>query len=88
MKMIVAIIRDSDNDPVTEALINADFRVTRIASTGGFLRHGMSTLMIGVEDEKVDEAIEIIRDSTQPEVEPGIKRATLFVLPVSKFTQL
>jgi uncharacterized protein YaaQ len=88
MKMIVAIIRDSDNDPVTEALIKADFRVTRIASTGGFLRHGMSTLMIGVEDEKVEEAIEIIRDSTQPEVEPGIKRATLFVLPVNKFTQL
>ncbi|MEJ2707541.1 MAG: cyclic-di-AMP receptor [Anaerolineales bacterium] len=88
MKMIVAIIRDSDNDPVTEALINADFRVTRIASTGGFLRHGMSTLMIGVEDEKVEEAIEIIRDSTQPEVEPGIKQATLFVLPVNKFTQL
>jgi uncharacterized protein YaaQ len=88
MKMIVAIIRDNDNDPVTEALINADFRVTRIASTGGFLRHGMSTLMIGVEDEKVEEAIEIIRDSTQPEVEPGIKRATLFVLPVNKFTQL
>jgi len=88
MKMIVAIIRDSDNDPVTKALIDADFRVTRIASTGGFLRHGMSTLMIGVEDEKVDAAIEVVRESTQPEVEPGIKRATLFVLPVNNFTQI
>ena len=36
MKMIIAIIRDQDNDAVSHALIGADFRVTRIASSGGF----------------------------------------------------
>ena len=36
MKLIIAIIRDIDNDPVSQNLIAAGFRVTRIASTGGF----------------------------------------------------
>jgi uncharacterized protein YaaQ len=88
MKLIVAIIRDSDNEPVSQALIGSGFRVTRVASTGGFLRRGSTTLMIGVAEERVDEAIEIMRNTTVPPVEPGMKRATLFVLQVENFTQL
>ncbi len=88
MKMIVAIIHDSDNEPVSQALISAGLRVTRIASTGGFLRRGSSTLMIGLEEEKVDEAIQIIRDNTSPPDEPGMRRATLFVLNVDHFSQI
>jgi uncharacterized protein YaaQ len=88
MKMIIAIVRDSDNDAVSNALIKANFRVTRIASSGGFLRRGSSTLMIGVAEERVDEAIETIRDNTTLVEDPGVKRATLFVLDVKKFTQI
>lgn len=88
MKMIIAIIRDQDNDAVSHALISADFRVTRIASSGGFLRRGSSTLMIGVADERVDEGIQIIRDNTTIPDDPGMKRATLFVLDVKNFSQI
>ncbi|NLG73370.1 MAG: hypothetical protein GX495_15175 [Chloroflexi bacterium] len=88
MKLIMAVIRDSDNDAVSQALIEAGFRVTRIASTGGFLRRGLSTLIIGVSADRVDQAIEIIRQSTAPAVEPGMRRATLFVLPVDQYTQI
>lgn len=88
MKLIVVILQDSDCEPVSQGLIQQGFRVTRIASTGGFLRRGMSTLMIGVEDEQVDAAIEVIRQNTAPSVEPGIRRATLFVLPVENYTQI
>lgn len=88
MKMIVAIIRDSDNEPVSQTLVREGFRVTRIASTGGFLRRGYSTLMIGVEDDKVDEAVEQIKKSSSPPDEPGTKRVTLFVLNVAKFEQV
>jgi uncharacterized protein YaaQ len=88
MKLIISILRDEDSDTVSQALISANFRVTRIASTGGFLRRGSTTLMIGVEDEKVDEAIQVVRDNCTPTVEPGLKRATLFVLKVDRYTQV
>lgn len=88
MKMIIAILRDSDTDTVSHALITAGFRATRVASTGGFLRRGSTTLMIGLEDEKVEQAIQIIRDNCGPPEEIGMKRATLFVLKVDHFTQV
>ena len=88
MKLIITVISDHDNDQVTQALIVAGFRVTRIASTGGFLRRGSSTLMIGVTDDKVEAAIEVIRESVSPPQEPEMKRATLFVLNVEHFTQI
>ena len=88
MKMIIAIIRDNDNDPVSQALVAAGFRVTRIASTGGFLRRGSSTLMIGVENEQVEQAIQIIRESTTPAEDPNTRRVTLFVINVEHFTQI
>jgi len=88
MKMIIAIIGDHDNEPVSQGLIQADFRVTRIASTGAFLRRGSSTLMIGVEDDKVDAAIQVIRERTTSTGETGVKRATLFVLNVAHYSQI
>ena len=87
MKMIVTILRDEDSETVTHALMNSDICVTEIASTGGFLRQGSSTLMIGVDDESVDDAIQIINNNCTPTVEPMLKRATLFVLNVEHFEQ-
>ncbi len=88
MKLIITIISDYDNEPVSQALILANFRVTRIASTGGFLRRGSSTLMIGVPDEEVDIAIQVIQNNLTSTTDPKTKRATLFVLNVEKFTQI
>lgn len=86
MKMIIAILRDRDTNPVSTALTSAEFRVTHIASTGGFLRRGNSTLFIGLEDEKVEQALEVIRKNLEPPDEPAEKRATIFVLNVNRFT--
>jgi len=88
MKMIIAIIGDHDNEPVSQGLIQADLRVTRIASTGAFFRRGSSTLMIGVEDDKVEAAIQVIRERTTSTGETGVKRATLFVLNVEQYSQI
>lgn len=87
MKMIVVILPDEDAESVTQALITSNLCVTEIASTGGFLRQGSSTLMIGVDDESVDEGIQIINNNCTPSVEPMLKRATLFVLNVEHFEQ-
>ena len=88
MKLILAIIHDHDNEPVSQALINAGFRVTRIASTGGFIRRGSSTLLIGVENNRVESAIEVIRQSSAVPGETEPHRATLFVLPVEEYLQI
>ena len=87
MKMIIMIVKDSDADPLTQSLISAEYRVTRVASTGGFLRSGFVTLLLGVDDDRVDSAIELMRGKLKPS--PGNeKRATLFVIPVERFEQV
>ncbi len=88
MKLIIAIIKDEDNDAVSRALTKNNFRVTFIASTGGFLRSGRSTLLIGVDDERVEDALEIIRNNCQKPEKSDASRATIFVLKVDQFTQL
>ena len=61
MKMIYAIVHSEDGDRVTEELNKKGFSVTRLSTTGGFLRRGNSTLMTVTEDGKVDEVISIIK---------------------------
>jgi uncharacterized protein YaaQ len=88
MKLIIAIVHDRDSEAVSQALISNTFRVTRIASSGGFFRRGSTTLMVGVEDESVDQAIEVIRQNTTPSTEKGTRRASMFVLNVNTFEQV
>jgi uncharacterized protein YaaQ len=87
MKLILAIVRDSDSDSVTRGLTSATFRVTRVASTGGLLRRGMTTLLIGVENDQVDAAIQVLHKTCTRATEGG-KRATIFVVPVERFEQI
>ena len=87
MKMIIAIVQDHDTEPVSRALTGMNFRVTQVASTGGFLRRGSSTLLIGLEDDQVDQALQLIRDSCSITA-PDQKRATIFVLNVARHVQL
>lgn len=60
MKLVFAIINDDDFKRVSDALIHSQFQSTRLSSTGSFLKAGNSTLLICVEDERLDECIEII----------------------------
>ncbi len=61
MKVILAIVQDKDSQQLQTHLVKADFRATRLPSTGGFLKAGNSTFIIGVEDDKVDAALEVIK---------------------------
>ena len=88
MKLIIAIIRDSDNDLVSKALTSNNFRVTCIASSGGFLRRGASTLLIGLEDDLVDRALQIIRETIPPSTDPGFHKVTIFVLKVDQYLRI
>ena len=86
MKMIIVIVQDSDADTLTAAFTAANFRVTRVASTGGFLHSGVVTMLLGVEDLQVDEVIQVVRAALPPMDDK--KRATLFVVPVQHFEQV
>ena len=85
MKLIIAIVRDMDNDAVSHALTQQSFRLTYVASTGGFLRKGQSTLMIGVEDDVLEQALEIIRSKVTPASESDPRQAIIFVLNIDQF---
>ena len=60
MKMITAIVNKEDAKSVTRALIEEGFSITRLSTTGGFLRAGNVTVLIGVEDDKLEHCLEII----------------------------
>jgi uncharacterized protein YaaQ len=87
MKMIIVIVKDNEADTITQSLTSAEYRVTRVASTGGFLRSGFVTLLLGVDDDRVDGAIDLVRGKLKPAVN-NERRATLFVIPVERYEQV
>jgi len=60
MKLAVAILNSDDANPVISALTKAEFIVTKLATTGGFLSSGNVTILIGLSEERLDEALELI----------------------------
>ena len=63
MKLILAVVQDQDSNKLMNALVDNNFRATKLASTGGFLKSGNTTFMIGTEDIRVDKALQIIQDN-------------------------
>ena len=82
MKMIIAIVNDEDSERVTHALTHASFRVTTIASTGGFLRKGKTTLLCASEDALLPGALDVIRSCFPPVGDETQKRCKIFVLNI------
>ena len=60
MKLVFAIVSNDDGNTVMRELNKEGFSVTKMASTGGFLRAGNTTLLVGTEEEKVEPCINII----------------------------
>lgn len=61
MKLVIAIIQDQFVSKVTRSLMQNRIKVTKISSSGGFLKSGSTTLLIGTEEEHLDDLIEIIK---------------------------
>lgn len=70
MKLILAIVNNDDGPMITAQLNKKGVYTTKIASTGGFLSAGNMTFISGVEDEKVDEVIEIIKAYSRKRTQP------------------
>ncbi|MBC9875615.1 cyclic-di-AMP receptor [Macrococcoides bohemicum] len=63
MKMIIAIVQDQDSQSLSDVLTKNNFRTTKLASTGGFLRAGNTTFLCGVEDNRVNELLTLINST-------------------------
>jgi uncharacterized protein YaaQ len=81
MKLVVAIVQGEDAGQTVEALNAAGLSVTRLASSGGFLQQGNATLLVGAEDDRVEQVVSLVRANCRernryltpmpPMVEPG-----------------
>ena len=65
MKLVVAVIHDRDQKRTSEALLKAGFKFTKIGSTGGFLREGNATMLIGAEEEELEPLLAILDESSR-----------------------
>lgn len=97
MKVIMAIIEEHNEHNLTQQLTEKGFMVTKIATSGGFLKKKNSTLLIGVEEEKVEDVIHVINSecktkakiaSTMSDAKVAIGGATVFVIDVEKFKKI
>jgi uncharacterized protein YaaQ len=97
MKLIQAIVHSDDADAVINALLAQGFRATRMASTGGFLREGNTTIVSGVEEDQVDEVLNIIKQHVKSRLHmpvwPQAKKvevhgAIVFVINVERLERL
>lgn len=77
MKLVIAVIHDEDAHKLMEALTCENIMATKLASTGGFLKTGNTTLLIGVPEEQVAKVTKIIEDRCKTE-----KQMTLINPPI------
>ena len=97
MKLTLTVVRNEDADAVVQALISHGFYVTRLPSTGGFLRAGNTVLLTGLEDEQLERMTAIIESHTRLRVQPPsggileetrVSRAVVFVLGLEELRKL
>lgn len=62
VKLVIAVVQDTDAGSLMETLIEHGFRATKLASTGGFLKKGNTTIFAGVEDEEIPELLTVIKE--------------------------
>ena len=97
MRLVLAVVRDDDAGRVVDALTQQGFYVTRLASTGGFLRMGNTVLISGIEDEELDPILKVIESHTEIHAAPPVSdreakaspgRAVVFVLDLQQVVRL
>jgi len=77
MKLMIAIVNDADYDRIAHTLTDEQYRVTCIASTGGLFRRGSTTLLMGLEESRINRAVEIIKKQL-PALKARVLRKPIF----------
>lgn len=69
MKLVIAIVSNDDAHALSNALNKKNFSVTRLSTTGGFLKIGNTTLLIGIEDDQKEAVFDIIKEYSKQRTE-------------------
>lgn len=103
MKLVLAVVATHVSESITDALLAAGFRATRLASTGGFRREGNTTIMMGIEDDDTEPVLAILRSGvhsaasrkqaaaappTPGQEAQGTGRGAVFILPLEGYFHL
>ncbi|MBS9338647.1 hypothetical protein G6R29_03245 [Fructobacillus sp. M2-14] len=65
MKLINAIVQDKDATKLANALVKNKIQATRLSTSGGFLRSGNTTFLVAIDDDRVEEVLDIIKEVSQ-----------------------
>jgi len=63
VKLVVAVVHNEDAGPLVDALLEHEYRATRLHSSGGFLKQSNATVLVGVDDGKLEDVVTIVRDN-------------------------
>lgn len=90
MKLILAIIQDHVAQDVLHELSENKIRATKLSSTGGFFKKGNTTILIGIEDEKVDRVKEMILNisKNKESVDDITANTVMFVLNMNQLVRM
>ena len=83
MKLIIAIVQDEDASRLISQLMNDGFGVTKLATTGGFLRAGNTTLLVGVDDDRFQAAMDVIEKVSKSRKQIAPSPASMVGMPGS-----
>jgi uncharacterized protein YaaQ len=86
VKLVVAVVHSEDGGALVDALLKRDFRATRLHSSGGFLKQTNATVIVGVDDDQVDEVISVVGEQCHARTQvvnpmPPIMEPGEFYLP-------
>ena len=91
MKLIIVVLDNENSKKISKVLLSQKARATKLASSGGFLGLGNTTLLIGVEDEKVDGIISLIEKehiSRDKKTEKNGSKINIFVVPIDDYIRI
>lgn len=97
MILVMAVIHGEQTHKITRKLMENDFRITTLSSTGGFLKAGNETLLLGIEEDRLDKLVEIleeevgkvnIKHGNKDDKKVAINTANLFIMKMNQFIKM
>ncbi len=90
MKMILAIMPTNLSEQISKTLLESEYRVTKFASTAGFFADRTTTLMVGADDDRVENCLNLIRENipVSEETNSDRPRVTIYVLNLKDFDRV